>query len=133
MLALSYGERGESGELWKDPDQTIENVKRIRHEEAQRAAEAVGASFEAFDLGDYPLRIREAEAFQRLIPLRGVRPGGLPATDPGGRGVPAAHPERGPYAVTGPSAGEAGPRARPVAGEPRHDGYGIRAAEESAG
>ena len=32
VLSLSYGERGESGELWKEPDQTVENVKRIRHE-----------------------------------------------------------------------------------------------------
>src|SRR5215216_1198171 len=43
VVALSYGERGESGELWKDPNQTVENVKRIRHEEAKTAAEAVGA------------------------------------------------------------------------------------------
>ena len=27
VIALSYGERGESGELWKEPDQTIKNVK----------------------------------------------------------------------------------------------------------
>ena len=38
VIALSYGERGESGELWKDPGQTIENVKRIRHEQASAAA-----------------------------------------------------------------------------------------------
>jgi 4-oxalomesaconate hydratase len=29
VVALSYGEHGESGELWKEPGQTIENVKRI--------------------------------------------------------------------------------------------------------
>ncbi len=58
MIALSYGERGESGELWKeDPRQTIENVKKIRHGEAERAAAALGASFECLDLGDYPLEI----------------------------------------------------------------------------
>ena len=45
VIALSYGERGESGELWKEPNQTVENVKRIRHEEAKTAAEAVGAEF----------------------------------------------------------------------------------------
>jgi 4-oxalomesaconate hydratase len=32
VLALSYGERGESGALWKEPNQTVEKVKRIRHE-----------------------------------------------------------------------------------------------------
>ena len=35
VVALSYGERGESGELWKEPDQTVENVKCIRHEQAE--------------------------------------------------------------------------------------------------
>src|SRR6266566_6902930 len=57
VVALSYGERGESGELWKDPAQTVENVKRIRHAEASQAAEALGAIFQCFDLGDYPLSI----------------------------------------------------------------------------
>ncbi len=57
VIALSYGERGESGELWKQEGQTIENVKKIRHGEAERAAQALGAPFECFDMGDYPLNI----------------------------------------------------------------------------
>ncbi|MBV9334367.1 MAG: PIG-L family deacetylase [Solirubrobacterales bacterium] len=57
VVALSYGERGESGELWKEEGQTIENVKRVRHGEAERAAAALGATFESLDLGDYPLEI----------------------------------------------------------------------------
>ena len=57
MIALSYGERGESGELWKEEGQTIERVKEIRHGEAERAAAAVGAEFDCLDLGDYPLEI----------------------------------------------------------------------------
>jgi 4-oxalomesaconate hydratase len=57
VIALSYGERGESGELWKQPDQTIENVKRIRHAEAEAAAAELGASFKCLDMGDYPLQI----------------------------------------------------------------------------
>lgn len=68
VVALSYGERGESGELWKDPAQTVENVKRIRHAEATQAAEALGASFQCFDLGDYPLTIDTA-ALTRLTDL----------------------------------------------------------------
>ena len=66
VVALSYGERGESGELWKEPSQTEANVKRVRHEEASRAAAHLGATFEAFDLGDYPLAVDEA-AHLRLI------------------------------------------------------------------
>jgi 4-oxalomesaconate hydratase len=57
VVALSYGERGESGELWNEPGQTVENVKRIRHAEAERAAAHLGASFRCLDLGDYPLHV----------------------------------------------------------------------------
>jgi len=60
VLALSYGERGESGELWKEPGQTVERVKVVRHGEAERAARALGAEFECLDLGDYPLEIDKA-------------------------------------------------------------------------
>lgn len=68
VLALSYGERGESGELWKEPGQTVERVKQIRHEQAAQAAAAVGAEFRCFDLGDYPLEVGR-EALERLAQL----------------------------------------------------------------
>ena len=60
VLALSYGERGESGELWKEPGQTVERVKEVRRGEAERAAAALGAEFECLDLGDYPLEVDRA-------------------------------------------------------------------------
>ena len=74
VVALSYGERGESGELWKQPDQTVEQVKRIRHGEAERAAGHLGADFVALDLGDYPLEVdrdalgRIADAIREFAP-----------------------------------------------------------------
>jgi 4-oxalomesaconate hydratase len=68
VIALSYGERGESGELWKEPGQTVEHVKRVRHAEAVAAAAAVGATFRCLDLGDYPLNIGDA-AMAQLIEL----------------------------------------------------------------
>ena len=68
VIALSYGERGESGELWKEANQTVENVKQIRQHEAATAAEAVGADFRCLDLGDYPLRVTDA-AVERLVGL----------------------------------------------------------------
>jgi 4-oxalomesaconate hydratase len=68
VLALSYGERGESGTLWKEPNQTIENVKRIRHEQAELAASKVGARFECLDLGDYPLRMDD-KAIDQLVDI----------------------------------------------------------------
>jgi len=57
VLALSYGERGESGELWKEEGMTVERVKEVRAGEAERAAAHLGATFEGLDLGDYPLVI----------------------------------------------------------------------------
>jgi 4-oxalomesaconate hydratase len=65
VIALSYGERGESGELWKQEGQTIENVKKVRHAEAEEAARTLGADFQCFDLGDYPLEVGR-EALERL-------------------------------------------------------------------
>ena len=65
VIALSYGERGESGELWKEEGQTIENVKRVRHGEAHRAASALGAEFSCLDLGDYPLEI-DGDALRQI-------------------------------------------------------------------
>ncbi len=75
VVALSYGERGELGELWKQPDQTVENVKRIRHEEAKTAAEAVGADFRCLDLGDYPLNATEAGIEQLVNIFQDFQPG----------------------------------------------------------
>jgi 4-oxalomesaconate hydratase len=57
VIALSYGERGESGELWKQEGQTVQRVKEIRQGEARRAAGALAAEFHCLDLGDYPLQI----------------------------------------------------------------------------
>jgi 4-oxalomesaconate hydratase len=65
VIALSYGEKGESGELWKEEGQTIENVKKIRHGEAERAAGHLGADFRCLDLGDYPLEIG-VDALERI-------------------------------------------------------------------
>ncbi|HEY1712428.1 MAG TPA: PIG-L deacetylase family protein [Solirubrobacteraceae bacterium] len=65
VIALSYGEKGESGELWKEDGQTIDNVKKIRHGEAERAAGHLGADFRSLDLGDYPLQI-DGDALERI-------------------------------------------------------------------
>ncbi len=74
VVALSYGERGESGELWKEPGQTVENVKRIRHAEANAAAEAVGATFQCLDLGDYPLTLTDPALSQIVALFREMQP-----------------------------------------------------------
>ena len=38
VICLSFGERGESAKLWRQPQMTIEKVKTNRKEEATRAA-----------------------------------------------------------------------------------------------
>jgi 4-oxalomesaconate hydratase len=100
VVALTYGERGESGELWKQPDQTVDKVKRIRHEEATRAADILGATFQCFDLGDYPLQI-DARALERLTTLiRELAPD-----------VIVTHTERDPFNPDHPLASAAVQRA----------------------
>ena len=59
VLCLSYGERGESQGLWKKEGMTLEKVKQIRHEEATKAAEVLGAEIRCFDAGDYPLKVTD--------------------------------------------------------------------------
>ena len=74
IIALSYGERGESGVLWKEPNQTVGNVKRIRHEQASEAAGIVGADFRCMDLGDYPLNISDAAMVDLVELFRELQP-----------------------------------------------------------
>jgi 4-oxalomesaconate hydratase len=94
VVALSYGERGESGELWKEEGQTLEAVKRIRHAEAEAAATALGAGFRALDLGDYPLEI-DADALALITDtIREFGPDVLVThtdTDPFNPDHPVAH------------------------------------------
>lgn len=104
VVALSYGERGESGELWTQPGQTVENVKRIRHAEATAAAAELGAGFECFDLGDYPLEV-DRPAQDRLVALiREFAPQ-----------VVLTHPERDPFNPDHPTAHAAVVRSRLLA------------------
>jgi len=115
VLALSYGERGESGELWKEEGQTVENVKRIRHGEAERAADALGASFRCLDLGDYPLVV-EGEALAVLTDaIRELAPD-----------VIVTHTDRDPFNPDHPVAFQAVERARALAA-----GAGVESAFET--
>ena len=104
VIALSYGERGESGELWKQEGQTVDNVKRIRHAEAEAAANALGASFRCLDLGDYPLQI-DADALNEIADaIRAFAPDVL-----------VTHTDRDPFNPDHPVAFTAVDRARGLA------------------
>lgn len=74
ILCLSYGERGESQFAWKKAGVRMAEVKAQRREEAQVAAELLGAEIEFMDAGDYPLRTtpemldRAVDIFHALNP-----------------------------------------------------------------
>ena len=94
VIALSYGERGESGELWKVPGQTIEHVKEVRHAEAAKAAAALGAELRALDFGDYPLELDAARLRTVVDEIRDFAPDVLIThtdTDPFNPDHPVAH------------------------------------------
>jgi 4-oxalomesaconate hydratase len=115
VIALSYGERGESGELWKQEGQTVENVKQVRQQEAERAASALGADFRCFDLGDYPLEV-EGEALDRLVDaIRELTPDAI-----------VTHTGRDPFNPDHPVAFRAVERARALAA-----GAGVKSAFET--
>lgn len=66
IVCLSYGERGESQWAWKKAGVRLEDVKAQRRAEAEEAAAILGAEIEFLDVGDYPLRVGEAE-LDRLV------------------------------------------------------------------
>lgn len=74
VVCLSFGERGESAKLWRQPAMTLDEVKRQRRAEAQRAAEILGAEVQFWDLGDYPLRFGDDTLFRLADLLRELRP-----------------------------------------------------------
>lgn len=74
VVSLSFGERGESGELWKQEGQTLENVKAIRRTEAEAAAEILGAQVVFLDRGDYPLELDSAAVTELTDVMRDLEP-----------------------------------------------------------
>lgn len=74
VACLSYGERGESARLWKE-GKSPDEVKAIRHKEAENAAKALNVhDIRFFDLGDYPLVV-DHDAKMKLVDLvRAVQP-----------------------------------------------------------
>jgi len=76
IVCLSYGENGESNAAWTgEPDITTEAVKARRREEAERAAQLLGAEAITFyDLGDYPMPASSTAIDRLAQTLREVRP-----------------------------------------------------------
>jgi 4-oxalomesaconate hydratase len=110
VLCLTYGERGESQGLWKQQGMTMAEVKRTRHQEAEKAAAILGADISFLDADDYPLRPTEAVYDAVTTLLRRLRPD-----------VILTHSERDPYNYDHALTHEIVMRARMVAQAAGHD------------
>ena len=75
VVCLSFGERGESAKLWRQPGMTLDRVKAARRAEAEKAAAALGVhDLICFDLGDYPLRLSDDDKDRLVDVIREVQP-----------------------------------------------------------
>lgn len=71
IIDLTYGERGESNDVWKQkPGITVEQVKEIRRNEAVTTAGMLGAEIEFMDWEDHLLevsRVQKLEITRRMM------------------------------------------------------------------
>ncbi|MBZ5618716.1 MAG: PIG-L family deacetylase [Acidobacteriia bacterium] len=74
ILCLSYGERGESERLWRQPGMTLDCVKALRRAESEKAAGILGAEIRFFDSGDYPIRPTDETAHEMVVEFRKLQP-----------------------------------------------------------
>jgi 4-oxalomesaconate hydratase len=111
IACLTFGERGESAKLWRQPGMTLERVKALRQQEAEKAAAALGAEPMFFDAGDYPLRPTD-ELLERLVALyRELRPEFV-----------LTHPLQDPYNFDHPETSRLAQEARIIAQAHGHPG-----------
>ena len=75
VVCLTFGEKGESQNLWKDPGMTLDRVKIARQSEAEEAGAILGVHHMQFlNLGDYPMRTT-VEDVERLADIyQSIRP-----------------------------------------------------------
>jgi 4-oxalomesaconate hydratase len=74
ILCLSFGERGESERLWRQPGMTLDCVKTSRRAESEKAAAILGAEIRFFDSGDYPMRPTEETVHEMVTEFRKLQP-----------------------------------------------------------
>jgi 4-oxalomesaconate hydratase len=74
IVCLSFGERGESERLWKQPGMTLDRVKEARRVESQKAAGILGAEISFFDSGDYPIKPSEDTIQAMVLEFRQHQP-----------------------------------------------------------
>lgn len=78
IIDLSFGERGESAELWTTmPELDVDGAKAIRREEAEKIAAVLGAEIEFLDWDDQPLVADKARILELARHIRAFRPRNL--------------------------------------------------------
>ncbi|MDO6682435.1 MULTISPECIES: PIG-L deacetylase family protein [unclassified Oceanobacter] len=110
IICLSYGERGESAKLWRQPGMTLEAVKEARQEEAQQAADILGAEVEFWDIGDYPMRVSDETLLRLVDTYRALQPEFV-----------LSHSEKDPYNFDHPLAMHVAQEARIIAQAEGHN------------
>jgi 4-oxalomesaconate hydratase len=110
VVCLSFGERGESAKLWREPGMTLEKVKANRREEAVRAAEVLGARMIFFDVGDYPMRVSDHVLYKLAGIYRELRPEFI-----------LTHSRKDPYNFDHPMASHVAQEARIIAQAHGHE------------
>jgi 4-oxalomesaconate hydratase len=113
VICLSFGERGESAKLWREPSMALEKVKAVRREEAIRAAGVLGAKAIFLDVGDYPMRIADAVLFELARIYREIRPEFI-----------LTHSQKDPYNFDHPLASHVAEEARIIAQAHGHEPSG---------
>ena len=113
IVCMSYGERGESQFAWRTPGITLAEVKAQRKDEAERAAQVLGAEIEFYDAGDYPLRLTDAMLERAIDIFRELNPSFV-----------LSHALEDPYNADHPEAARFAQEARIIAQAMGHKPHG---------
>jgi 4-oxalomesaconate hydratase len=75
VIDLTCGERAESGSLWQErPSITLEEVKRVRKAEAEKAASILGAEIRFLNWDETPIIVGKDELLQLTDEIREMAP-----------------------------------------------------------
>lgn len=74
IIDLTYGETGESAQYWNfTGNPNVEDCKKIRRNEAEKAAAVMGATIEFMDYDDYPLIITRGRIKELSFKIQKLR------------------------------------------------------------
>ncbi len=75
IIDLTFGETGESEQYWNSTaNPNLEDCKKIRRNEAEKAAAVMGATIEFMDYDDYPLIITSERIKELSFKIQKLRP-----------------------------------------------------------